>query len=59
MTKEENNKAIVGRWFTGFWGEEYDPSIVDELAAPGPGRHQSLHVRLPRGFSRPQLRWCR
>ena len=21
MSKEENNKAIVGRWFTDFWGK--------------------------------------
>jgi predicted ester cyclase len=34
MSKEEDNKAIVGRWFTGFWGETFDPGIVDQLAAP-------------------------
>jgi hypothetical protein len=31
---EEDNKAIVGRWFTGFWGADFDPSVIDELAAP-------------------------
>lgn len=30
----EDNKAIVGRWFTEFWGPEFDPAVVDELAAP-------------------------
>ena len=34
MSKESDNKAIVGRWFTGFWGKMYDVRIVDELAAP-------------------------
>lgn len=34
MSTEENNKAIVGRWFTDFWGATYNPAIVDELAAP-------------------------
>jgi hypothetical protein len=32
--KEEENKAIVDRWLTSFWGKDYDPAIVDELAAP-------------------------
>ena len=31
MSKEENNKAIVGRWFTDFWGKTCNLSIVDEL----------------------------
>ena len=22
MSKEEDNKAIVGRWFTEFWGKD-------------------------------------
>src|ERR1700741_2239431 len=34
MSKEENNKAIVGRWFTDFWGKTCNLGIVDELAAP-------------------------
>ena len=34
MSKESDNKAIVGRWFTNFWGETCDLNIVDELAAP-------------------------
>ena len=34
MSKEQDNKAIVGRWFTDFWGKTCDLGIVDELAAP-------------------------
>jgi predicted ester cyclase len=43
MSKEDDNKAIVGRWFTHFWGKTYDPAIVDELAAPAMLLHYSLH----------------
>ena len=34
MSKEEQNKALVGRWFTEFWGPKVNLSAVDELAAP-------------------------
>src|SRR5215470_17096606 len=44
MSKEAENKAIVGRWFTGFWGENYNPRIVDELAAPDMLLQYSLHA---------------
>ena len=43
MSKEEN-KEIVGRWFTGFWGNPWDPKIVDELAAPDILLQYSLHA---------------
>ncbi|MEM5436585.1 ester cyclase [Paraburkholderia diazotrophica] len=43
MSKEDDNKAIVGRWFTRFWGEECDLSVVDELAAPDMLLKYSLH----------------
>jgi predicted ester cyclase len=43
MSKESDNKAIVGRWFTNFWGETCDLSIVDELAAPNMLLRYSLH----------------
>jgi predicted ester cyclase len=43
MSIEQDNKAIVGRWFTGFWGKTYDPGIVDELAAPDMLLQYSLH----------------
>src|SRR3974377_423047 len=44
MSNEAENKAIVGRWFTGFWGENYNPRIVDELAAPDMLLQYSLHA---------------
>jgi predicted ester cyclase len=44
MSKEQDNKAIVGRWFEGFWGNPYNPKIVDELAAPDVLLQYSLHA---------------
>ena len=44
MSKEEDNKAIIGRWFTQFWGKTYNPGIVDELAAPDMLLQYSLHA---------------
>lgn len=44
MSKEDDNKAIVGRWFTSFWGETCDLAIVDELAAPDMLLQYSLHA---------------
>lgn len=43
MSKEEDNKAIVARWFANFWGKTCDLRIVDELAAPDMLLHYSLH----------------
>ena len=43
MSKESENKAIIGRWFTSFWGDKCDLSIVDELAAPDMLLQYSLH----------------
>ena len=34
MSLQDDNKAIVGRWFTDFWGETCNLSVVDEIAAP-------------------------
>jgi predicted ester cyclase len=42
--KQEENKAIVDRWFTGFWGKHYDPAIVDELAVHDIFFNYSLHL---------------
>jgi len=42
-TKQEINKEIVGRWFTNFWGETCDLSIVDEIASPEMLLQYSLH----------------
>jgi hypothetical protein len=30
----EENKAIVGRWFSEFWGNPWNPAVIDEIAAP-------------------------
>ena len=43
MSKEDTNKAIVGRWFTDFWGKTCNLNIVDELAAPNMLLQYSLH----------------
>src|ERR1700752_1363588 len=43
MSVEQDNKAIVGRWFTNFWGKTCDLSIVDELAAPDMLLQYSVH----------------
>jgi hypothetical protein len=39
----EDNKAVVVRGFTDFWGSDFDASIVDELAAPDIRFQYSLH----------------
>jgi predicted ester cyclase len=44
MSKETDNKALVGRWFTSFWGKTCDLDIVDELAAPDMLLQYSLHA---------------
>lgn len=44
MSKEDDNKALVGRWFTDFWGDTFNPGIVDELAAPDMLLQYSLHA---------------
>jgi predicted ester cyclase len=44
MSKEQENKAVVGRWFAGFWGNPWNPRIVDELAAPDILLQYSLHA---------------
>jgi predicted ester cyclase len=43
MSKEQENKVIVGRWFTEFWGKKCDLKVVDELAAPDMLLQYSLH----------------
>ena len=40
----EENKAIVGRWFTEFWGNPWNPSVVDELASPDIRFEYSMHA---------------
>jgi predicted ester cyclase len=43
MSKLDDNKAIVGRWFTEFWGEKCNLKVVDEIAAPNMVLKYSLH----------------
>jgi predicted ester cyclase len=43
MSKEEDNKAGVGRWFTDFWGKTVNLAVIDEIAAPDMLLKYSLH----------------
>jgi predicted ester cyclase len=42
-SQEQENKEIVGRWFTEFWGNPWNPRVIDELAAPDMLLQYSLH----------------
>src|SRR6201987_2736046 len=44
MSKEEDNKAVVGRWFTEFWGKLVNLAVIDEIAAPDMLLKYSLHA---------------
>ncbi len=44
MAREQENKVIVGRWFEEFWGNPWNPGIIDELAAPDMLLQYSLHA---------------
>jgi predicted ester cyclase len=44
MPLEQENKAIVGRWFAGFWGNPWNPEIIDEIAAADMLLQYSLHA---------------
>ena len=43
MSRVDDNKAVVGRWFTEFWGKTCNLAVVDELAAPDMLLQYSLH----------------
>jgi predicted ester cyclase len=43
MSLQDDNKAIVGRWFTEFWGKTCNLGVVDEIAAPDMLMKYSLH----------------
>jgi hypothetical protein len=30
----EDNKTVGARWFTDFWGSDFNAGVIDELAAP-------------------------
>ncbi len=44
MSREQENKEIVGRWFTEFWGNPWNPKVIEELAAPDMLLQYSLHA---------------
>jgi len=44
VSSEQENKAVVARWFKGFWGNPWNPRIVDELAAADMLLQYSLHA---------------
>src|SRR5690348_6746820 len=41
--KQEDNKDVVGAWFTHFWGKTCNLQIVDEIAGPEMLLKYSLH----------------
>ena len=43
MSLQDDNKAVVGRWFTDFWGETCNLAVVDEIADPDMLLKYSLH----------------
>jgi len=43
MSLQDDNKAIVGRWFTDFWGKSCDLGVIDQIAAPDMLLKYSLH----------------
>src|SRR6202007_2662249 len=43
MSKEEDNKAVIARWFTEFWGKDVNLAVVDEIAAADMLLKYSLH----------------
>jgi predicted ester cyclase len=44
MSKQDDNKAVVGRWFAEFWGRSVNLAVVDEIAAPDMLLKYSLHA---------------
>jgi len=44
MAQEQENKAVVGRWFKEFWGAPWNPKVIDELATPDMLLQYSLHA---------------
>jgi predicted ester cyclase len=44
MSKQDDNKAVVGRWFTEFWGKTVNLAVVDDIAAPDMLLKYSLHA---------------
>lgn len=43
MSQTEDNKAVVVRWFTDFWGPSFNSAVIDELCAPDIRFEYSMH----------------
>jgi predicted ester cyclase len=43
MSLQDDNKAVVGRWFTDFWGTTFNLSVINDVAAPDMILKYSLH----------------
>jgi predicted ester cyclase len=39
----QENKQVVGRWFREFWGNPWNPKIIDELATSNILVHYPMH----------------
>ena len=39
----QDNKQVVARWFKEFWGNPWNPRIVDELGTPDIVVHYPMH----------------
>jgi predicted ester cyclase len=39
----QDNKEVVGRWFKEFWGNPWNPAIIDELATSDILVHYPMH----------------
>ncbi len=44
MSMEQENKAVVSRWFTEFWGNPWNPGVIEELGTPDMLLQYSLHA---------------
>src|SRR5580692_238998 len=43
MSRQDDNKIVVGRWFTDFWGKTVNLAVIDQIAAPNMLLKYSLH----------------
>lgn len=40
----EEIKAVVGRWFTEFWGSEFNPTVIDSFIVEEIGLDDGVKV---------------
>ncbi|MGH9916972.1 MAG: ester cyclase [Pyrinomonadaceae bacterium] len=43
MSMSQKNKDLVASWFTDFWGNPWNPNVVDELGTPDILVHYPMH----------------